>query len=137
MRPTLTNKSRDPSLSLFSSPHSPFIFPYALSLPRAATSSPGSDAAYEGGATSACRVCGGPPKTYKDYCKSCYGVLYKHIKQIIEIIHRNGSKFNTAGTRQATLKRLKDAAGSARQRSHASCKGKSAVFRPCGHGCYA
>ena len=74
-----------------------------------------------------CKVCCASAKSGKDYCKSCYGVLYKHIKQIIETIHRDGTKFITGGTRTETLERLRHAILKTKQRTRRQCEGKIAV----------
>eukprot|EP00730_Choanoeca_flexa_P001923 TRINITY_DN10843_c0_g1_i1.p1 TRINITY_DN10843_c0_g1~~TRINITY_DN10843_c0_g1_i1.p1 ORF type:complete len:505 (+),score=83.35 TRINITY_DN10843_c0_g1_i1:120-1634(+) len=74
--------------------------------------------------TGTCKVCCAAAKSGKDYCKSCYGVLYKHIKQIIETIHRDGTKFITGGTKTEMLERLRDAILKTKQRTRRQCEGK-------------
>lgn len=71
-----------------------------------------------------CRVCAGTAKAGKEYCKSCYGVLYKHIKQIIETIHRDGTKFETGGNKIETLSRLEQTIRSTKQRTRRQCHGR-------------
>jgi len=72
-----------------------------------------------------CVVCEAAAKNGKVYCKSCYGVLYKHIKQIIDNIHRHGSKFDSTGPRAEVLGRLADAAGSKRNTSRQICQSRA------------
>ncbi|EDQ88546.1 uncharacterized protein MONBRDRAFT_8870 [Monosiga brevicollis MX1] len=70
-----------------------------------------------------CLVCQDTAKAGKRYCKSCYGVLYKHIKQVIEMIHREGSRFETDGTSTEMLIRLREAMSRTKQRLRRPCSG--------------
>jgi hypothetical protein len=78
-------------------------------------------------------VCEGGAKSGKAYCKSCYGVLYKHIKQVIDSVHRHGSRFDTEGTKDEMIARLRAAMMATKQRVRHPCAGGPRVA-VCGLG---